>query len=151
MKYGGAGVGGGLLAGCTEQSESGSTPDFTSTETTETDGEGLLEAVPDVIFLDNGIADLEWFEEQRQTLREDAVMSEVAAVQNDRIYPGGTAVQDPIVNIFQTEMAAKQLSPEEFGEWHGLGETPDARTDTVLNASGTRGLERYNRRCRWPN
>jgi iron complex transport system substrate-binding protein len=52
-------------------------------------------------------------------------MSEVAAVTNDRIYPGGTAVQGPIVNMFQTEMVAKQLYPEEFGEWRGLGETPE--------------------------
>jgi iron complex transport system substrate-binding protein len=27
--------------------------------------------------------------------------------------------------MFQTEMAAKQLYPEEFGQWHGLGETPE--------------------------
>jgi ABC-type Fe3+-hydroxamate transport system substrate-binding protein len=93
---------------------------------TTTDGEGLLEANPDVIFVDNGVADLEFFEEQRQKLRDDPVMSEVAAVKNDRIYPGGTAVQGPIVNMFQTEMAAKQLYPEEFGEWHGLGETPES-------------------------
>jgi ABC-type Fe3+-hydroxamate transport system substrate-binding protein len=92
---------------------------------TTTDGEGLLEANPDVIFIDNGVADREFLNEQRQKLRNDPVMSEVAAVQNDRIYPGGTAVQGPIVNMFQTEMAAKQLYPEEFGEWRGLGETPD--------------------------
>jgi ABC-type Fe3+-hydroxamate transport system substrate-binding protein len=90
-----------------------------------TDAEGLLEANPDVIFVDNGVADLEFVEEQRQKLREDPVASEVDAVKNDRIYPGGTAVQGPIVNMFQTEMAAKQLYPEEFGEWYGLGETPE--------------------------
>jgi ABC-type Fe3+-hydroxamate transport system substrate-binding protein len=90
-----------------------------------TDGEGLLEADPDVIFIDNAVADLEFLEEQRKKLREDPVMSEVTAVQNDRVYPGGTAVQGPIVNMFQTEMVAKQLYPEEFGEWHGLGETPE--------------------------
>ena len=92
---------------------------------TNTDAEGLLEVDPEVIFIDNGIADLEFLEEQRQKLRGDPVMREVAAVQNDRIYPGGTAVQGPIVNMFQTEMAAKQLYPEEFGEWRGLGETPE--------------------------
>ena len=92
---------------------------------TNTDAEGLLEVDPDVIFIDNGIADLAFLDEQRQKLQDDPVMSEVAAVQNDRIYPGGTAVQGPIVNMFQTEMAAKQLYPEEFGEWHGLGETPE--------------------------
>jgi len=91
---------------------------------TNTDAEGLLEVDPDVIFVDNGVADLEFVKEQRQKLRNDPVMSEVAAVQNDRIYPGGTAVQGPIVNMFQTEMAAKQLYPEEFGEWQGLGDTP---------------------------
>jgi ABC-type Fe3+-hydroxamate transport system substrate-binding protein len=90
-----------------------------------TDAEGLLEANPDVIFVDNGVADLEFVEEQRKKYREDPVTSEVAAVKNDRIYPGGTAVQGPIVNMFQTEMAAKQLYPEEFGEWRGLGKTPE--------------------------
>jgi ABC-type Fe3+-hydroxamate transport system substrate-binding protein len=92
---------------------------------TTTDAEGLLEVDPEVIFLDNGVADLDWVDEQRRKLREDPVTSEVTAVKNDRIYPGGTAVQGPIVNMFQTEMVAKQLYPEEFGEWHGLGETPD--------------------------
>ncbi|MDZ5812754.1 ABC transporter substrate-binding protein [Halorubrum sp. AD140] len=92
---------------------------------TTTDGEGLLEADPEMIFLDNGVADEEFVTEQTQTLREDSVMSEVTAVKEDQIYPGGTAVQGPIVNMFQTEMVAKQLYSEEFGEWHGLGETPE--------------------------
>ena len=93
---------------------------------TNTDAEGLLEVDPDVIFVDNGVADLEFVEEQRTKYNEDPVTSEVSAVKNDRIYPGGTAVQGPIVNMFQTEMAAKQLYPEEFGEWRGLGETPES-------------------------
>jgi ABC-type Fe3+-hydroxamate transport system substrate-binding protein len=92
---------------------------------TNTDAEGLLEVDPDVIFVDNGVADLKFVDEQRTKYREHPVTSEVAAVKNDRIYPGGTAVQGPIVNMFQTEMAAKQLYPEEFGEWRGLGETPE--------------------------
>jgi ABC-type Fe3+-hydroxamate transport system substrate-binding protein len=92
---------------------------------TTTDGEGLLEADPDIIFLDNGIADAEFVAEQRKTLRDDPVMSEVTAVKEDRLYAGGTAVQGPIVNMFQTEMTAKQLYPEEFGEWRGVGETPE--------------------------
>jgi ABC-type Fe3+-hydroxamate transport system substrate-binding protein len=92
---------------------------------TNTDAEGLLEVDPDVIFVDNGVADLEFVEEQRTKYNEDPVTSEVSAVKNDRIYPGGTAVQGPIVNMFQTEMVAKQLYPEEFGEWRSLGETPE--------------------------
>jgi ABC-type Fe3+-hydroxamate transport system substrate-binding protein len=91
----------------------------------QTDTEGLLKANPDVMFVDNAVNDQEFFEEQVRTLQDDPVASEVAAVQNDRIYPGGTPTQGPIVNMFQTEMVAKQLYPEEFGEWHGLGDVPD--------------------------
>jgi hypothetical protein len=41
------------------------------------------------------------------------VRSKVTAVQNDDRYLGGTPYQGPIINLLQTEMAAKQLYPEE--------------------------------------
>jgi hypothetical protein len=46
-------------------------------------------------------------------------------VKNDRFYPGGTAFQGPIFNLFQIEIAAKQIYPDEFGEFNGVGETPE--------------------------
>ncbi|MEM4782109.1 MAG: ABC transporter substrate-binding protein, partial [Halalkalicoccus sp.] len=47
------------------------------------------------------------------------------AVQEDRYYPGGTAFQGPVFNLFQIELAAKQIYPEEFGEFHRPGEVPE--------------------------
>jgi iron complex transport system substrate-binding protein len=57
-------------------------------------------------------------------MRQDNIGSELTAVQNDRVYRGGKNVQGPIINLFQTEVAAKQIYPEEFGEWKGLGNIP---------------------------
>lgn len=57
----------------------------------------------------------------REFLRNHPVASELTAVQNDEIYIGSdTSYQGPIVNLFQTELLAKQLYPEQFGEWPGL-------------------------------
>lgn len=54
------------------------------------------------------------------TRREDSVGQQLTAVQNDRLYRGGTSYQGPVINLFQTEAAAKQFYPETFGEWNGL-------------------------------
>jgi ABC-type Fe3+-hydroxamate transport system substrate-binding protein len=101
----------------------------------KTDFEGLLEVDPDVLVFKEAVNALggqnvygnaEAYEETLEVLRSDDVGSQVTAVQNDRLYPGGTGSQGPIINLFQTEMLAKQLYPEEFGEWHGFGETPES-------------------------
>lgn len=95
--------------------------------------EGLLEVDPDVIVFGEAVNALggqnvygsaDAYEQTLEALRTDETGKQITAVQNDRLYPGGTGSQGPIVNLFQTEMLAKQLYPEEFGEWHGFGETP---------------------------
>lgn len=58
-------------------------------------------------------------------LRDHALGSRLAAIQNNRVYPGGTPMQGPIVHLFQLEMAAKQIYPDIFGpfrEDHGYPE-----------------------------
>jgi iron complex transport system substrate-binding protein len=91
--------------------------------------EALLEADPDVLISHNAFGFTDSTEDfQRRVvdaMREDDLGSQLTAVRNDRVYRGGKNVQGPIINLFQTEIAAKQLYPETFGEWRGLGETPE--------------------------
>jgi iron complex transport system substrate-binding protein len=92
--------------------------------------EALLEADPDVLIAHNafGYTDsIEDFQERVvDVMADDELGSQLTAVQNDRVYRGGKNVQGPIINLFQTEIAAKQLYPEAFGEWRGLGNTPES-------------------------
>jgi iron complex transport system substrate-binding protein len=83
----------------------------------ETDAEGLLELDPDVLVVHWTIHQSEsTFEEEFRTpLGESAVTSDLTAVEDGRVYRGGTAEQGPLVNLFQTEIAAGQLYPERFG------------------------------------
>jgi len=99
----------------------------------KTDFEGLLEVDPDVVVFSEAVNALGGqnvygntgaYEQTLELLRTDEVGQQLTAVKNDRLYPGGTGSQGPIINLFQTEMLAKQLYPEEFGEWHGFGQTP---------------------------
>jgi len=86
----------------------------------ETDSETLLEVDPDVLIEANGLGLYESVEQYESEvlapLKDDPVASEVTAIVNDRIYLGGNFDQGPILNLFQTEMLAKQLYPAAFGE-----------------------------------
>ncbi|QGA84350.1 ABC transporter substrate-binding protein [Halomicrobium sp. LC1Hm] len=86
------------------------------------DYEQLLDVDPDAIVFQYGFSHVstEEFESRMETMRADPVGSQLSAVQNDRLYRGGTAYQGPIVNLFQTEAAARQFYPEAFGEWNGI-------------------------------
>lgn len=93
--------------------------------------EGLLEYDPDVIIFNFGITYRDFqgenlIEKQREFLNDHPVGSEVTAVKNDDLYVGGTPYQGPIINMFQTEMAAKQLYPDEFGSYPGYGQLPES-------------------------
>ncbi len=93
--------------------------------------EGLLEQDPDVIIFNFGITYRDFqgdnlVRKQRELLEDHPVGSKVTAVQNGDIYIGGTPYQGPIINMFQTEMAAKQLYPEEFGSYPGYGELSES-------------------------
>jgi ABC-type Fe3+-hydroxamate transport system substrate-binding protein len=91
------------------------------------DYEGLLEFDPDVIVFHFGLSFLDfggtnYVQQQRELLEDHPVGSQLTAVRNDDLYVGGTPYQGPIVNMFQTEMAAKQLYPDEFGSYPGYGD-----------------------------
>ena len=81
-----------------------------------TDYEGLLELDPDVIVVHWTIqlSESEFDAQFREPLKNHPVGSELTAVDAGRIYRGGTAEQGPIINLFQTELAAAQLYPDRF-------------------------------------
>jgi len=88
-------------------------------EFTQVDFEALLEADPDVLLTLWGMTSNVEFATMRETLADHTVGQELAAVQNDRVYTQGTRFQGPLMNLFQLEMTAKQLYPDQFGEWPG--------------------------------
>jgi iron complex transport system substrate-binding protein len=89
-----------------------------SVDTTEqffqTDFEELLELDPDVLVVHWTIqlSDSEFDTQFLEPLEDHPVGSELTAVQNGRVYKGGTAEQGPIINLFQTEVAIEQLYPD---------------------------------------
>jgi ABC-type Fe3+-hydroxamate transport system substrate-binding protein len=87
------------------------------------DVEKALDADPDVWMQHNAVtwAD-EFVNDAIPQIKDDPVLSQVTAVKNDRIYPGGTGLGGPLFNLFQIEMTAKQVYPDLFGEFPGVGE-----------------------------
>ena len=91
---------------------------------TVVDFETILDANPDVILHLGGMEPNTDIAARREAFQDDPVASEVAAVQNDRVYAQGARYQGPILNLFQLEMTAKQLYPDVFGEWPTYEEGP---------------------------
>ena len=95
------------------------------------DYEQILEVDPDALLFQYGFSHVtsEEFERRMDAMREDPVGQQLKAVRNDRLYRGGTSYQGPLINLFQTEVAAKQFYPDTFGEWNGLEtlSNPEAR------------------------
>jgi iron complex transport system substrate-binding protein len=88
----------------------------------EWDYERLLEVDPDAIVFQYGFSHVSaaGFDSRLEAMREDPIGSQLSAVQNDRLYRGGGSYQGPVVNLFQTEAAARQFYPDAFGEWDGM-------------------------------
>ncbi|MEF8824783.1 MAG: ABC transporter substrate-binding protein [Halapricum sp.] len=84
----------------------------------QTDFEELLELDPETIVVHWTIqlSDEEFTDQFVTPFENDPVGSELTAVQNDRVFKGGTAEQGPLINLFQTELAARQLYPEIIGD-----------------------------------
>lgn len=82
------------------------------------DYEGLLEVDPDILVFHFGVShstETE-FEQKMELMKDDPVGSKLSAVQNNRLFRGGTPYQGPIINLFQTELAARQFYPDVFTE-----------------------------------
>ncbi|WP_231184846.1 ABC transporter substrate-binding protein [Haladaptatus sp. DYF46] len=84
---------------------------------TQVDLEAILQADPDVILVLGGMHPDTDVTNIRTSLEDDSVGSRIPAVENDRVYAQGARYQGPILNLFQLEMTAKQLYPDQFGEW----------------------------------
>jgi len=86
-----------------------------------TDFELLLEVDPDVVVYHTGLNMIRDPETDFQaavvdSLQDDPVAGEVTAIAEGRILPWHEFEQGPIMNLFNIEMLAKGLYPEEFGE-----------------------------------
>jgi iron complex transport system substrate-binding protein len=93
------------------------------------DFEILLEVDPDTIVYHTGLnmirePDTDFEEVVVQPLQGDPVAGEVTAIENGRIYPWHEFEQGPIMNLFNVELLAKGLYPDEFGDIN-----PDAPLD----------------------
>lgn len=81
--------------------------------------ETMLDADPDIILHLWGITSRNAIEDVRDRMESHSAGSELTAVQNDQVLASGMRYQGPIMNLFQLEMTAKQLYPDQFGEWPG--------------------------------
>ncbi|WP_436927586.1 ABC transporter substrate-binding protein [Halosimplex amylolyticum] len=86
---------------------------------TSYDYESLLDVDPDVLLHRYGINSYYDVAAIRETLADHSVGRQLTAVDAGAVYPSGHPVQGPLMNLFQLEMTAKQLYPEQFGEWPG--------------------------------
>ncbi len=85
---------------------------------TQLDLEGVLALNPDVLIVPWAIyASSRPGYEQLLKLKDDPLGQRLTAVQNGRVYPGGTPLQGPVFLLFQIEMAAKQIYPDVFGAY----------------------------------
>jgi iron complex transport system substrate-binding protein len=88
------------------------------------DYETMLEIDPEILIVHGGVRltddDGEYsasaFHEQFiAPMEADSVGSQLTAVREGNVYPGGYFLQGPIANLFQTELTARLLYPDEFG------------------------------------
>ncbi|WP_283402460.1 ABC transporter substrate-binding protein [Halorubrum sp. DM2] len=85
-------------------------------ESGEVDLEVLVDVDPDVILVVDSIGGSR-IKNVRSQLESDPVGEQLSAVETGRVHAGGVRNQGPILNLFQLEMTAKQLYPEQFGTW----------------------------------
>jgi ABC-type Fe3+-hydroxamate transport system substrate-binding protein len=85
---------------------------------TRLDLEGMLSIDPDVLITPFAVMPgMRSNHDQLLTLQNDPLGKRLKAIRNGRVYPGGTPLQGPLFLLFQVEMAAKQIYPEQFGPY----------------------------------
>ncbi|WP_425492913.1 ABC transporter substrate-binding protein [Natrinema amylolyticum] len=82
------------------------------------DLETILEVDPDVLLVrgQEGVSESAFRESIIEPLQDDAAASEVTAIQEEAVYNGGYLDQGPIINFYQTELAAKDIYPDAFAD-----------------------------------
>jgi len=89
---------------------------------TRLDYETIAELNPEIIIAEGQHADDITMDEQRfndvlvSHMQDHPLADDIDAIRNGRIYRGAINYEGPITLLFQTELAAKQLYPEEFTE-----------------------------------
>ncbi|MFC6771683.1 ABC transporter substrate-binding protein, partial [Halorubrum pallidum] len=98
------------------------------------DYEAMLTFDPDVLLHPYGLASHYSVSDAREALSEHPIGSEITAVAEGRVYASGVPMQGPIITLFQSEMTAKQLFPDQFGEWseYAGGPYPEIPEDERL-------------------
>jgi hypothetical protein len=82
----------------------------------------MLAVDPDVILHNFAVTPFYDWSSVTETVTEHPVGRELTAVREGRFYASGQSFQGPLQNLLQLEMTAKQLYPEQFGEWPGYEE-----------------------------
>ena len=82
------------------------------------DYETLLDIDPDALAvrIEGDISDEYFRTNVVEHLQNHDVASELSAVQNGRVFYAGQTYQGPIIHLFQLEMAAQGVYPDEFGD-----------------------------------
>ncbi|MCO8244317.1 ABC transporter substrate-binding protein [Haladaptatus sp. AB643] len=83
------------------------------------DYETMLEVDPDVILHLWGVSPGYYVQDMKKKIQNHPAGGKLSAIENDRFYASGMRYQGPLMNLFQLEMTAKQLYPDQFGEWPG--------------------------------
>ena len=102
----------------------------------DADYELLLQVDPDVLIVHWAIGRFDStneFENQFvQPMQNHPVGGKLTAVREGRVYPGAGGEQGPVTHLFQTELTARQVYPEKFGEFQGIEAQPDIPADERL-------------------
>jgi hypothetical protein len=103
-------------------------PDYADMAVAPGHGDSILSTGLPSRFHTGHYDDFDWTAPRERTkaslaLGEHPVGGELTAVENGRIYATGSALQGPIMNLFQLEHSAKQIYPELFGRPPAPGES----------------------------
>ena len=92
------------------------------------DMETLLEIDPDILIQGSSLfyPEVDGYSHEAvvESVANEPGAQELTAVRNERHYPGGTPYAGPVAYLFYSELTAKYLYPETFGEYPGIGEIP---------------------------
>ncbi|UIP01376.1 ABC transporter substrate-binding protein (plasmid) [Halobaculum sp. CBA1158] len=93
------------------------------------DMETMLEIDPDILIQGSSLfypeIDGVSHEGIVESVENEPGAQDLTAIQNDAFYPGGTPYAGPVAYLFYSELTAKYLYPETFGEYPGVGEIPE--------------------------
>ena len=108
---------------------------YTSEWADVVDYETLLEADPDTLVVHWGIgmSEADFQAKFVEPMQDHPVGSELTAVRNDRVLQGTYSESGPIGQLFDLELLAKQLYPEQFGDYEGRETFLSSSSNTLFD------------------